>query len=279
MLRRFALAATLLALLAAGAAPAQADEPPTKVLYIGFENMTRAKAFDSMPYLAQLAATYGEATQVSNPLEPSLPNYLAQTFGSDFGVTDNRNPLHHPLPGQTIYGNAVANDRTAHVYAQDMVGNCELFNDDNGYYKVRHAGGLPYAMDELALCQEIMTPMETTFWPDVDAGGLPNVGWLAPSNRNNAHRPSTPEVADAWLQDVLPRIMAGPDYQSGQLVVVISTDEGNDYDHIVPFVVVHPTLAGVSVDTPLTEADLYHAFLRYGGSVTTGPDDLTLFGL
>ncbi|MDP9219412.1 MAG: alkaline phosphatase family protein [Actinomycetota bacterium] len=258
---------------------AHADEPPTKVLYVGFENMTRAKAFADMPYLQQLAGTYGEATQVSNPLDPSLPNYLAQTFGNDFGITDDANPAHHPLPGQTVYGNAVANGRTAHVYAQDMVGNCELFNDVNGYYKVRHAGGLPYAVDELALCEQIMTPMETTFWPDVDAGALPNVGWLAPSNRNNAHRPSTPDMADAWLQQVLPRIMAGPDYQSGQLVIVISTDEGNDNDHIVPFVVVHPALAGISVDTPLTEADLYRAFLRYGGSVTTGPDDLTVFGL
>jgi acid phosphatase len=279
VIRRFTLTAILLVLLAGGMAPAQADEPPTKVLYIGFENMTRDKAFATMPYLAQMAATYGEATQVSNPLDPSLPNYLAQTFGSDFGITDDANPLHHPLPGQTVYGNAVANGRTAHVYAQDMVGNCELFNDANGYYKVRHAGGLPYAVDELALCQQILTPMETTFWSDVDAGALPNMGWLAPSNRNNAHRPSTPEMADLWLQDVLPRIMAGPDYQSGQLVIIVSTDEGNDYDHIVPFVVIHPSLSGVSVDTPLTEADLYRAFLRYGGSVTTEPDDLSVFGL
>jgi hypothetical protein len=160
-----------------------------------------------------------------------------------------------------------------------MVGNCELFNDVNGYYKVRHAGGLPYAIDELALCQQILTPMETTFWPDVDAGALPNVGWLAPSNRDNAHWPTSPAIANDWLQEVLPRILAGPDYQSGQLVIVISTDEGSDNDHIVPFVVVHPSLAGVSVDTPLTEADLYRAFLRYGGSVTTATDDLTAFGL
>jgi phosphatidylinositol-3-phosphatase len=278
-MRRFALAAALLAFLAGGVAPARAAEPPTKVLYIGFENMSRVKAFAAMPYLAGLATTYGEATQVSNPLNPSLPNYLAQTFGNDFGVTDDRNPWHHPLPGQTIYGNAVANGRTAHVYAQDMVGNCELVNDPNTYYKVRHAGGLAYAVDERALCEQIMTPMETTFWSDVDAGALPNVGWLAPSNRNNAHWPSRPDVADTWLSEVLPAIMAGPDYQSGRLVIVISTDEGNDYDHVVPFVVVHPTLSGVSVDTPLTEADLYRAFLRYGGSVTTGSDDLAAFGL
>jgi hypothetical protein len=279
VIRRFALAAALLALVAWGVAPAQAEEPASKVLYIGFENMTRDKAFANMAYLAQLAATYGEATEVNNPLNPSLPNYLAQTFGNDFGITDDLDPQHHPLPGQTVYGNAIANGRSAHVYAQDMVGNCELFNDSNGYYKVRHAGGLPYAADEFALCLQVMTPMETTFWPDVDAGALPNVGWLAPSNRNNAHRPSTPQVADTWLREVLPRIMAAPDYESGRLAIIISTDEGNDSDHVVPFVVVHPTLAGASVDTPLTETDLYRTFLRYGGSITTAPDDLTPFGL
>ena len=64
MIRRFALAAALLALLAGGVTPAQADASPTKVLYIGFENMTRANALANMPYLEQLAATYGEATQV-----------------------------------------------------------------------------------------------------------------------------------------------------------------------------------------------------------------------
>lgn len=282
MIRRY-LAVSILAALPLATAPAHAAEPPvapTKVLYIGLENMSHVKAWKSMPYLKGLAAAYGEDTEVSNPADPSLPNYLAQAFGTTFNITDDGNPKHHPnLHGTSVYGAAIANGLTAHVYAQDMVGNCELFDDANGYYKVRHAGGLPYAADERALCQQIMTPMSADFWGDCNAGALPNVGWLAPSNRNNAHRPSTPAQADAWLKVTIPQILACPDFQSGQLVVIVSTDEGSAGDPVVPFVVLHPSLAGATSAVPFTEMDTHRMFLRYGGAIPSGDDVLSVLGL
>jgi len=51
---------------------------------------------------------------------------------------------------------------------------------------------------------------------------------------------NTVKLADSKAEDFdtvtaacpVPVVMAGPDYQSGQLGIVISTDEGNDNDHV-----------------------------------------------
>lgn len=253
---------------------------PTKVIYIGLENMSRQKAFAGMPWLKGQAALNGDATHVSHDKDPSLPNYLEQTFGKDFGITDDGNPKHHPLHGQTIYSAAVAHGKTAHVYAQDMSGgNCQLF--DQTYYKVRHAGGLPYAVDERALCNQILTN-DSTITADINNANLPNVGWWAPSVRDDAHKPSTPAQADKWTQAAVTQLMAGPDYKSGDLVIVVSTDEGSGSGSsasIVPYVVWHLGLGHKSVSDSLDNVSLYHSFLRYGGSTTSGADDLAAFGL
>lgn len=254
---------------------------PTKVIYLGLENMSRTKAFANMPWLKGQAALNGDGTKVSHPRDPSLPNYLEQTFGKTFNITDDGNPKHHPLHGQTVYGAAVAKGRTAHVYAQDMVGNCELFDDVNGWYKVRHAGGLPYAIDERALCNTIHTP-DASIHAAITNGTLPNVGWWAPSNRDNAHKPSTPAQADAWTKASVTELMNGADYKSGALVIIVSTDEGSGTGtsaSIVPYVVWHLGTPHQVVTTPLDNVSLYHSFLRYGGTIVSGADDLGAFGL
>lgn len=258
----------------------RADVQPSKVIYIGLENMSRVKAFAGMPWLKGQAALNGDATHVSHDKDPSLPNYIEQTFGKDFGITDDANPKHHPLHGQTVYGAAVAHGKTAHIYAQDMGGgNCALV--DQTFYKVRHAGGLPYAVDERTLCNQILTS-DSAITADINNGNLPNVGWWAPSVRDDAHKPSTPGQADTWTKAAVTQLMAGPDYQSGALVIVVSTDEGSGKGSaasIVPYVVWHQGTGHQSISAPLDNVSLYHSLLRYGGSNVSGADDLGAFGL
>jgi phosphatidylinositol-3-phosphatase len=67
------------------------------------------------------------------------------------------------------------------------------------------------------------------------------------------HRPSTPGkqcltgsdgIADTWLRTWMPLILAGPDYRSGRLVVIITWDEGTSTDNHIPTIVISPTTHG-----------------------------------
>jgi acid phosphatase len=264
----------------AGAAVAAPSVTPTKVVYIGLENMSRAKAMKAMPYLKSLAAHYGELVGWTDSLpgDPSLPHYLLQAFGSSHNVHDNRPPKRHPISGQTIYGNAVAHGRTAKVYVQSQTGTCALTNQGK-YMKVRHNGGIPYAVDEWALCKQIDVPLETNLARDVRNGDLPNVGWIAPDDLNNAHKPSTPKDADHYLKTLIPLLMSGPDYASGDLVIEIGAEEGSNRSNVLPFVVVHPSLHGTVVTKTHPEVDFYTSMLRVGGTPQRPGDLLEGFGL
>lgn len=55
---------------------------------------------------------------------------------------------------------------------------------------------------------------------DIDEGTLPHAGMLIPNLQNDVHD-GTLAQADSWLQDWMPRILAGPDFQSGRLAVVL----------------------------------------------------------
>ena len=94
---------------------------------------------------------------------------------------------------------------------------------------------------------------------DIDAGTLPYAGMLVPSPVNGAHD-GTLAQADAWLQDWMPRIMAGPDYRSGRLAVVITFDEGVGANQNIPFVAVHQSLADAVVSTPITHYGLLRMY-------------------
>lgn len=265
---------------AAKMAASAATVQPTKVLYIGGENTGLKKLLANMPYAKGLSQTYGSATKLadSSPNCPSLVHYIIEGFGQGFGICDDAAPAKHPLAKPTVFGDAIANGRTAHAYVQDADSNCPLTNTGT-YHKVRHdGGGWAYSTltAERAACKQFNTPMETTLQPDIDAGQLPNVGWLAPSNRDNAHSPSTPADFDAFLRTWVPKLMAGPDYQAGDLVIIVGTDEGSG---TLPFIPIHPSLHGVVNAQALDQTAIYRMFERYGGTTLAGTDALAGFGL
>jgi len=92
----------------------------TKVLTVVEENHSLAQMRSSMPFLSAMATQYAYATGYTAVSHPSLPNYLALSGGSTFGITDDRDPSAHPIPGQSVFGQALAAGKTAKVYAESM---------------------------------------------------------------------------------------------------------------------------------------------------------------
>jgi len=228
-----------------------------KVLTVVEENHSLEQMQASMPYLTSLARQYAYATSYTAVSHPSLPNYLALSGGSTFGVTDDAGPVAHPISGPSVFGQALAVGKTAKVYAESMPTNCALSN--SGSYAVKHAVWA-YYVNERAACQSGQVPMGDpaagVLASDIATGNLPNLGWAIPDLNHDAHD-GTLAQADHWLAGWLPKVLSGPDFRSGKLAVVITGDESDaGSGNKVLTVVAVPGLSSQVTTAPLTHYSL-----------------------
>ncbi len=235
--------------------PVSSSPPPPpvghKVLVIPEENKPYT-VLSSMPHLNSYATTYGQATNYFAIRHPSLPNYLAIWGGDTFGTTSDCGVGSTgciPTP-PSIWGQTLAANKTAKAYSESMNTNCQAASSTN--YVARHSPW-PYWTDatERAACNANNVPSGSTtsgnFLNDVNTGNLPVTGELTPNLCNDAHD-CTPTVADNWLNSWLPIIMAGPDYGSGNLTIIVVFDEDdNSASNHVAFVAIDPRLHSVQV--------------------------------
>ncbi len=273
-----AVLAALLPVVSATASPA--PSPVTKVLTIVEENHSLAQMQSGMPYAFAQATTYGYATNWTALTHPSLPNYIGIVSGSTQGVTDNNPPSSHPLAGPTVFGQAIAAGRTAATYAEGMTSNCMLTN--TGRYAVKH-NPWAYFTAERSQCGTDDVPT-TRLAADISAGALPNVGMVVPDLCHDAHDCPL-ATADAWFENLMTQVYAGPDWKSGHLAVVLTADEDDKASgNKVLTVVMHPSLAGKVVTTPLTHYSLTRFYADVAGvgrlnAAAAAPDMAAAFGL
>jgi hypothetical protein len=242
---------------------------PSKVLVVIEENHTAASALQDMPFLASLSGTYGQATNYQAITHPSLPNYLAIVGGSTFGVTDDKTPANHPVPGDSVLDTALGAGRTAKTYAEAMPGPCATTS--SGTYAVKH-NPWAYFSDPAnrANCQRFDLPSGTTsagtLHDDITAGTLPTIGLLIPDLCNDAHDCPL-KTADSWLQQWIPTVMQGPDYRAGRLTIVVTFDEDdNTGSNMVLTTVVAPDIAHVTSQTRLTIYSLTRYLAEIAGA-------------
>ncbi len=277
-----------LLILAAGtslAATPAAATAPHKLLVIIEENHSQAQALSQMPYLDSLANQYGKATAYTAVAHPSLPNYLAIAGGSTYGVTDDKGPTVHPISGPSVFGQTLALGLTAKTYAESMPSNCKMPGGTT--YAIRH-NEWTYFTDERTQCKANDVPLGTlsagALSDDARLGHLPVTGQITPNICNDAHNCSL-ATADTWLRGWMPRLLAGPDYTSGNLTIIVTFDED---DHAsgnnVAFVVIDPRLSGKVVTLPATHYSLTrwyedNAGAAYLNNAATAPDLKGAFGL
>ena len=177
-------------------------------------------------YTAQLAAQYSVATDYHGVSHPSLPNYLALTSGSTWGITDDG---YHPLPAGGIGAQLDAAGITWRAYVEGMGSSCMV----NGNRYVLKHNPFPYYGDA---CPPQVVPF-TQFDADV-AGNLPRFVWITPDLCHDGHDCST-AIADQWLSQIVPRILATSAWQQNGLLL-ITWDEGEDSANHVLTLVIHP---------------------------------------
>jgi acid phosphatase len=286
---KFTLFAALTAVSFAGVVtltPAEAAVPGvTKVLVVMEENHSLTQMQSGMPYAFGLAQTYGYATKWTAIRHPSLPNYIAIGSGQTYGITDDKPPASHVLRGRSIFGQAVSAGKTAKSYNEGMTSNCKTTS--TGQYRVKH-NPWAYFLDERTACLvgDVPTGSLTSgpLLADITNGTLPNVGMITPDLTHDAHD-GTLAAADTWFKGWMQKIFAGPDWRSGNLVVILTADESDGGSaNTVLTVVIHQSQSHNVVTTALTHYSLTR-FCEdvvggaYLGGAATAPSMTSAFGI
>ena len=189
------------------------------------ENRTYAQAL-SGGYTAQLARRYAYAASYRAVAHPSLPNYLAMTSGSTWGVTDDG---YHRLPAGGLGAQLTAAGISWRAYMEGMSGSCTVSSYP---YAVKHNPFAYYG----GRCPSNVVPF-TSFARDI-AGNTPRFVWITPDMCHDGHDCST-ATADAWLAKTVPQILASSAWKQNG-VLFLTWDEGYDSANSVLTVVIRP---------------------------------------
>lgn len=208
-----------------------------KVLVFVEENHSLGEMRAGMPYTFSLAKRYGYATDYRALTHPSLPNYLGIAGGRTAGVADDNSPSAHELTGRSVFSQALAHHKTAAVYAESMPSSCAT--EPSGRYAVKH-NPWAYFVNERTACAKHDVPFGR-FAGAVSHGRLPNVGMVIPNLCHDAHDCGL-GAADRWFRRAMRDVLAGPDWQSGHLAVVLTADEDDSaHGNRILTVVINPT--------------------------------------
>ncbi len=223
------------------ATPSQTETPsPTPVpasphvFVIVMENMNLAAALRS-PSVEQLAAKYVLATNYHAVSSPSLPNYLAMTSGSTWGITDD---AYHVLPAGGLGAQLTAAGVTWRAYMEGLTSAGCLRSPYP--YALKHN---PFAYYGGA-CPENVVALDAL---DADlSADTPSFVWITPGLCHDGHDCPLTE-AGPWLEDLVARIVASPAWRDhGALFVV--WDEGDGRSSDVPLIVASPDIESRRVD-------------------------------
>jgi hypothetical protein len=224
------------------------SKPPTTfdhVIWIWMENHSYDEILGSRstPYLHSLVRACGLATNYRAVSHPSLPNYIAATSGSTWGIGDDDPPSSHRLAVASIFQQA----RSAGSYEESMPSNCALSN--SGAYAVRHNPEAYYTPIRPA-CGNKDVPLRTgtggAFMNALDTVSLPAFSLVTPNTCNDMHDCSI-RTGDRWLSNWVPRITRSATYRAGKTVLFITWDEndGSSGNQVATIVVSPYTAPGV----------------------------------
>jgi phospholipase C len=214
------------------------------VVWIWMENQSYKQVIGSedAPFENSLAHACGLATDYRAITHPSLPNYLAATGGSTFGVTKDESPSSRPIRAPTVFSEVARTGRQWRTYDESMSGNCSP------------VGRFGYARNPAAyftgadrLCARWDVPMGTVRHGNLAAalahGRLPAFSLMIPNLCHATH--SCPvSRGDTWLSHWVNRIITSRSYQNGSTAIFLTWDEGkHDVGQHIPLIVVSPTTA------------------------------------
>jgi hypothetical protein len=199
------------------------------VAVIVMENQSPGDVLD-LPYLRSLTQRGAVLNNYRAVAHPSLPNYLALTSGSTWGLRDDD---YHTLPNGPDLGQELS---TAHIpwraYMESMTNGCM---DSPSPYAVKHNPFAYYG----GSCPPKVVPFGN-LGHDLSGPSAPRFVWITPNLCNDDHD-CDPAVGDRWLSTVVPAIVAAPGFAEHGLLAIV-WDEGAHGADQAPAVILSPDL-------------------------------------
>jgi len=190
------------------------------VVVIVMEN----RAYDSvigLPYIRSVASTSTVLTDYHASGHPSLPNYLALTSGSTWGITDDG---YHALPEEDIGDQLTSSGVPWRAYMEGMGSDCRR---STGGYAVKHDPFAYYG----GRCPSSVVAF-SHLAADLAAASPPRLMWITPDLCNDMHDCSS-SVGDSWLQRTVPGLLASPAMRNSVVFVTWDENDGGDSNHVL----------------------------------------------
>ena len=228
----------------------------THIYVIILENKEYGRIVGSSaaPYMNQLTARYGQATNLYAETHPSEPNYIALTSG---GLQGTNSDGTYDLSAPSLFDQVAASGRTWHVYAQGYPGGCfKSFQADPvqdgpgavGDYVRKHNPAISYTAisGNPARCANI------TRLSGFDPAAA-DFEMIIPNEINDMHSSSV-QAGDDFLREFVPQITGSPAFKNSLLVVTFDEGDSNDQGggHIATILASPDMTPGSHFDGPAT---------------------------
>jgi phosphatidylinositol-3-phosphatase len=165
----------------------------------------------SAPYINGLAKACGLATQYHGITYPSLPNYLAVTSGSAYGIHDDNGPAAHPIGAASIFSQVGASWQSLSESMPVACGRADAYP-----YMVKH-NPAPYYTSLKASCAAHSLPLPSA--PTFSA----RYTFVTPNMVHDMHD-GTVAQGDAWLKTFVPKVINSAGYRANSTLLVITWD-------------------------------------------------------
>jgi hypothetical protein len=197
---------------------------PRHVFLIVMENKSPQEALAGA-YTGHLAATEGVANNYRAITHPSVPNYLALTSGSTWGIQDDS---YRKLPKQDLGTQLTAAGVTWRAYMEGLGdGGCldSPVPYDPGHNPFAFYGGS---------CPSNVVPF-TSFAGDL-AGNTPRFSWITPDLCHDTHN-CLVATGDDWLKQTVGEITQSSAWKNnGVLFITWDEDDGSASNQVLTLV-------------------------------------------
>jgi phosphatidylinositol-3-phosphatase len=177
----------------------------SRVIVVVMENKEYGSIIgnSNAPYINSLADDYSLATQFYGVTHPSLPDYLAVTGGSTFGITSNCTDCHVNAPNITTQLEHAGISWKA--YIEGLPAPCSNVAEAGDYSK-KHNPFMYYddIVNDPTRCKKVV-PL-TQLDADRRNGKLPQFVWVTPDMCHDMHD-CTVKAGDEWLSRFVPPLL------------------------------------------------------------------------
>ncbi len=177
-----------------------------------------------LPYIRSIATPTTTLTDYHAAGHPSLPNYLALTSGTTWGIADDG---YHVLPQQDLGDQLTAAGVPWRAYMEGLGSDCRV---STGRYAVKHDPFAYYG----GRCPASVVPLGD-LPRDLAGPSAARFIWITPDLCNDMHDCSS-TVGDAWLSRTVPAILASPAMSNGVVFVTWDENEGGGSNQVLTLV-------------------------------------------